>query len=1142
MSSSPNGMLSSILSALRGSFTSLQSRSHTPENDGNSPHNGILRDIQRLGFKDYETLGIFLSTSAKGINDDNKLLVERLVQLLSKLPPQSKELKQLSDGFIDQLWNTLDHPPASSLGDQYQYRQADGSHNNINDPQLGAANRPYARSVRPTVFQNPDLPDPGTIFDKLMARGDTFEPHPQGLSSMLPYLATIIIHDIFQTSPTDHNNNMASSYLDLSSLYGRNLEEVRAMRTFKHGQLKRDCFSSARLLGFPPGCGIYLIMFNRFHNYVVTQLALINESGRFTKPRESDKGGWTRYDEELFQTGRLVTSGIYINIVLKDFVRTILALNRANTTWSLDPRAKEGKTVFSKGVPAGTGNMVSAEFNLLYRWHSTISPKDEEWAIAEFKRLLKGKNPETASHTDVLGALALWQAAMPPEPEARIFENLKRLPDGTLSDDDLVKILTGSINDVAGSFGANKVPRCMKSVEVLGILQARGWDLGTLNEFREFVGLAKHATFEDINPDPEVASRLKQLYDTPDRVEIYPGIIAEKTKPPMSPGSGLCGTVTMTTAILSDAVALVRGDRFYTIDYTPKLLTNWGFNEVDCDSAVDGGHVLHKLIFRAFPNHFVNNSVYAHFPLVTPAENEKVLKGLGKKNQYNWETPHRRPGLTMIKSYKACTHILNNPEDFKVTWGEAINFLSMRDDGTLLANEFCLTGDRSVNASNRNHIQGCLYPANWEKEINNFFSVTTDRLLVQYGDFEASQTGLNHPNASHGVRTHEVDIVRDVIALTTARFSAALWSLPLRTQANPQGVYSDQELYLVLLGCFAAIFFDADIGKSFTLRSHAREWAQHLGRLIMSETQSLQVSTGNSFLNAVAETLEENLGAREELKSGKNGEPRQSEWPALGLYGDHMIKRMMMEAGRTLEEVVWGSILPASVAGCANQTEALSQAIDYYLGDGKPHLPAMYTLAHAGTAEADEQLKKYFLEGVRLRGAVAVFRELASDQTIHDFSPSMPNSSDPSGLHPLPTAKSGARGISYNLRTGSRIIVNLTTANHDATVFPDPETVRLDRPVDSYIHFGWGPHLCLGKDMSIAGLSAMFKKIVGLKNLRRAPGGRGVLKSFPAAPWNGQVGAARNPDAGWTGLRTYMTADQSAFWPVPSTLRVLWDE
>jgi linoleate 10R-lipoxygenase len=30
-------------------------------------------------------------------------------------------------------------------------------------------------------------------------------------------------------------------------------------------------------------------------------------------------------------------------------------------------------------TPVGEGNVVSVEFNLLYRWHSTLSEKDTEW-------------------------------------------------------------------------------------------------------------------------------------------------------------------------------------------------------------------------------------------------------------------------------------------------------------------------------------------------------------------------------------------------------------------------------------------------------------------------------------------------------------------------------------------------------------------------------------------------------------------------------------------------------------------------------------------------------------------------------------------------------------------------------------------
>ena len=85
------------------------------------------------------------------------------------------------------------------------------------------------------------------------------------------------------------------------------------MRTFKDGKIKPDCYSEKRLIAFPPGVGVILIMFNRFHNYAVEQLAGINEGGRFDlkiNHRDPDKEGAKKKaiemrDEELFQTGRL---------------------------------------------------------------------------------------------------------------------------------------------------------------------------------------------------------------------------------------------------------------------------------------------------------------------------------------------------------------------------------------------------------------------------------------------------------------------------------------------------------------------------------------------------------------------------------------------------------------------------------------------------------------------------------------------------------------------------------------------------------------------------------------------------------------------------------------------------------------------
>jgi cytochrome P450 len=45
---------------------------------------------------------------------------------------------------------------------------------------------------------------------------------------------------------------------------------------------------------------------------------------------------------------------------------------------------------------------------------------------------------------------------------------------------------------------------------------------------------------------------------------------------------------------------------------------------------------------------------------------------------------------------------------------------------------------------------------------------------------------------------------------------------------------------------------------------------------------------------------------------------------------------------------------------------------------------------------------------------------------------------------------------------GERISLCFASANHDETVFPEPEEVRLDRKPNPHVAFGFGTHLCLG--------------------------------------------------------------------------------
>ena len=98
------------------------------------------------------------------------------------------------------------------------------------------------------------------------------------------------------------------------------------------------------------------------------------------------------------------------------------------------------------------------------------------------------------------------------------------------------------------------------------------------------------------------------------------------------------------------------------------------------------------------------------------------------------------------------------------------------------------------------------------------------------------------------------------------------------------------------------------------------------------------------------------------------------------------------------------------------------------------------------------------------------------------------------------------------------------TASMDAQQFPNPTKVDLTRDLKSYIHYGMGPHQCLGYDVSKTAMTAMLKTVGKLDNLRRSPGPQGTLKSVPGP-----------------GITLYMTPDQGTVFPFPTTMKVMWD-
>ncbi|KAK0205176.1 linoleate diol synthase [Desarmillaria ectypa] len=146
------------------------------------------------------------------------------------------------------------------------------------------------------------------------------------------------------------------------------------------------------------------------------------------------------------------------------------------------------------------------------------------------------------------------------------------------------------------------------------------------------------------NFDPNIAFAAEKLYGNIDSLELYVGLQAEEAKP-LVDGAGLCPGYTISRAILSDAVALTRGDRFFTRDFTPANLTVWGFADCQRDPNAFGfGSALGKLFLRTLPREFGENgnNIYAFFPLMTPESMKVHLTKMGSENQYDLKRPVKK--------------------------------------------------------------------------------------------------------------------------------------------------------------------------------------------------------------------------------------------------------------------------------------------------------------------------------------------------------------------------------------------------------------------------------------------------------------------------------------------------------------------
>ena len=257
------------------------------------------------------------------------------------------------------------------------------------------------------------------------------------------------------------------------------------------------------------------------------------------------------------------------------------------------------------------------------------------------------------------------------------------------------------------------------------------------------------------NPNPEIATAAEKLYGTIDHLELYTGLQAEDAKPVVT-GAGLCPGYTISRAILADAIALIRGDRLFTADFTPHNLTAWGY--ADCVRSPENpgfGSMLGRLFLRTLPEEFTENSTYAWFPLMTPGAMNEVLTKLNQKDKYDLARPKSTCGAREFKEYGEVSGILANKEKFRHPFLPRVCKV-IRGPGFFLATDTPERGEREQ----RQLFRALAETPEQVDAITNFFYEKTKALIAKdsYTLVGGKRSGL--------------DIVRDVFRVVPIQWVA----------------------------------------------------------------------------------------------------------------------------------------------------------------------------------------------------------------------------------------------------------------------------------------------------------------------------------------------------------------------------------
>jgi hypothetical protein len=505
---------------------------------------------------------------------------------------------------------TVEQPVPTAEGTRHlTARTADGTFNDLAEPRMGSAGTRFGRNFPLRyVYPEPEPailePNPRTISRELLTR-EQFQPattlnvlaaawlqfmirdwfshgkgdidHPWQLPigpddpwPQKPMLIPRTVPD--PTRPTGSGGpptylNTETPWWDGSQLYGSNKQVQAMVRSGEHGKLRfePDGTLPRQLLehavqepGYWVGLTLFQTVFAREHNAICDRLRAAYPS-------------WS--DDDLFDRARLVIAALLAKIHTIEWTPAIVShpttqfALRANWWGLLQERltrlvGRTGNDLLT-GIPSSPTDHHAApyslteEFTAVYRMHPLI-PDDYDFRSAADARPLEERTFREIAGPNVLGLLDrlsledLWYSFGTSHPGAVTLHNFpKFLQDFERPD--------GKRQDLAAT----------------DILRIRELGVPRYNQFRRLMHLKPAASFEQLTDNPAWAAELRRVYGDVERVDLMVGLFAE----PKPAGFGFSDTAFRIFILM--ASRRLKSDRFFTVDYTPRVYTPEGIAWID---------------------------------------------------------------------------------------------------------------------------------------------------------------------------------------------------------------------------------------------------------------------------------------------------------------------------------------------------------------------------------------------------------------------------------------------------------------------------------------------------------------------------------------------------------------------------------